>query len=114
MVPSNRHIGHLADHGLGKVFTELAIPIHSMEDSNGYFCLGSTPTPRLGTMNKQVHPILRRIDELDPAAVNRRRFQTYWAAPARQATLSAIAGRRPPTNIEPVLIGAMSSLRFHR
>ena len=29
-------------------------------------------------MNKQVHPILRRIDELDPAAVNRR-FQTYWA-----------------------------------
>ena len=31
-----------------------------------------------------------------------------------QATLSAIADRHPPTNIEPVLIGAMSSLRFHR
>src|SRR6266576_5564725 len=99
MGSSNGHSGHLADHRLGKVFTELATPIHSMEDSNGYFCLGSTPTPRLGTMNKQAHPISRRIDELDTAVVNRRRCQTYCAAPARQATLSAIADRRPPTNI---------------
>ena len=74
MAPANRHTGHLANHGLGTLSTK--ITRHSMEDSNGYFCLGSTPTPRLGTMNKQVHPISRRIDELDLAAVNRRRFQS--------------------------------------
>ena len=37
MVPSNRHTGHLADHGLGRVFTEIATPIHSMEDTHRSF-----------------------------------------------------------------------------
>ena len=37
MVPSNRHPGHLANHGLGKVITDMATPIHSMEDINGSF-----------------------------------------------------------------------------
>ena len=37
MVPSNRHTGHLADHGLGKVITEIATPIYPIEDINGSF-----------------------------------------------------------------------------
>ena len=37
MVPSDRHTGHLADHGLGKVITDIATPIHPMEDTDGYF-----------------------------------------------------------------------------
>jgi hypothetical protein len=61
MVPSNGHSGHLADHRLGTLSTEIT-RIQSMEEIIRYFELGSTPTPRLGTMNKQVHPILRRID----------------------------------------------------
>ena len=35
MVPSNRHTGYLADHGLGKVAT----PLHSM-NINAYFLVG--------------------------------------------------------------------------
>jgi hypothetical protein len=37
MVPSDRHTGYLADHRLGKISTDIATPILSMENIHGNF-----------------------------------------------------------------------------